>query len=535
MTVVPFLLVGATAGSLSLLLRHSRSISGVVAVVGLIVMSVTAAGIDPTTTVDVGGARLVASEWLRLYAVLGSVVGLLLVVVGLTTLRERDVPGAIALGLAGAVLALAAVDPGVAVIAATAGALAVVIVAVPVRASAEAEAVGTRELRALAIAATLAIVATAWIARPLDGLVAAPVLLGAVYVAFAIAVSIRFGAIPFHLWAARIADSAPGVALPLLLAWGPAAFAAVALAWIDRSVAPVVPLPAEQGLIAAIGALSVVLGITAAAIQDDLEHVVGYTIIADAGFVILALGVLDPAIREPARTWLLVLVTVRSALGAWVVAIQGAFGTRRIRDLAGWARRAPGLGFALGVIAIAAVGWPGLATWEARATIASLALPAPLAIIVTAAPIAGVVVYARILLVGLAPQLAAVEVGRGERPGWPEARSTRPVTGRVAIDRAIDGLGARTGGRADLVWSLPAAIRWNRVPIGSVVVLVLAGLGMTVAGGGLGVRAAAAVRAPLEAEPAGTAGVTFEPIGPGGVVAAPSSGDEPNAAGSVEP
>ena len=61
----------------------------------------------------------------------------------------------------------------------------------------------------------------------------------------------------------------------------------------------------------------------AASIQDDLEHVVGYTIIADAGIAILGLAALDPAAWEPARTWILVFVTVRSAFAAWAVAVRG--------------------------------------------------------------------------------------------------------------------------------------------------------------------------------------------------------------------
>ena len=141
-----------------------------------------------------------------------------------------------------------------AVVAATAGGLAGVLVAAPIGAAARAAVVGTRELRALAVAGTLSILATAWLARPLGDLVSVPAVFGAAYLAFAAAVAIRFGAIPFHLWAARVADAAPGVALPLLMAWGPAAFAAVALVWIDQSVAPLVlPFDVERGLIAAVG------------------------------------------------------------------------------------------------------------------------------------------------------------------------------------------------------------------------------------------------------------------------------------------
>ena len=156
--------------------------------------------------------------------------------------------------------------------------------------------------------------------------------------------AMRFGAIPFHLWAARVAEAAPEVALPLLIAWGPAALAVVGLAWVDGSIAPVAPvtgqLPIEHLVIVAIGVACLVLGAIAAWVQEDLEHVVGYATVQDAGVVILAFAVLDPAVWAPSRTWILVLLAVRTAFAAWAVAIRARFGTRRIS-------RAPRLGAAL--------------------------------------------------------------------------------------------------------------------------------------------------------------------------------------------
>jgi formate hydrogenlyase subunit 3/multisubunit Na+/H+ antiporter MnhD subunit len=503
MTVIPFLVAAAAAGTASLLARTHRGLSTSIAVFGLIVMVATATAMGPAATIEIGGSRLAASEWLRLYAILGSLVGLLLVLVDVTALHEPDVPGVIVLGIGAAVLALALSDPGVAVVAATAGGLAGVLVAAPVGAAARAAFVGARELRALAIAGTLAILATAWLARPLGDLVAAPAVFGAAYLAFAAAVAIRFGAIPFHLWAARVADAAPGVALPLLMAWGPAAFAAVALVWIDQSVAPLVlPFGAERALIAAVGAVSIVLGLVAAWIQDDLEHVVGYTIVADAGFAVLGLAVLDPAIWEPTRVWLLVFVVARSALAAWVVAIHGGFGTRRLPELAGWARRAPVLGIALIAIAIATIGWPGLTAWEARATIGTLALPSLLAGLVTIAPVASLAIYGRILAIGLGPVGQTVKVGRGERPSWPTPMPRREMVGLSPVERGFEKAGHAAGGALDLAWTVPAGIRRNRMGLASITVLALGVLAVAVAAGGLGVPAAArAVPAIVEPGP----------------------------------
>jgi formate hydrogenlyase subunit 3/multisubunit Na+/H+ antiporter MnhD subunit len=532
-TVVPFLIIAAVSGTASLLARGNRGWSTGFAVFGLALMVGASASIGSSAAIRIGGATLAASEWLRLYALLGSVVGLLLVAVDVSAMHEPDVPGIVVLGLGAAVLALALSDPRIAVVAATAGGLAGVLVAAPLGAAARAASVGVRELRALAIAGGLAIVATAWIARPLGGLVAQPAVFGLAYLAFAIAVAIRFGAIPFHIWAARVADAAPGVALPLLMAWGPAAFAAIALVWIDQTVAPLaLPLGNERAIVASIGAVSVVLGIVAAWIQDDLEHVVGYTIAADAGFVVLALAGFDPAVWEPSRIWLLVFVVGRSAFAAWAVAIHGGFGTRRVPELTGWARRAPLLGLALVIIAAAAVGWPGLIAWQARSAIAHLALPEAVALAVTAAPIASIAIYARLLWVGIRPAGSAVGAGRGERPGWPIPWPRRPIVGVGAVERLLERAAHLVGGLLDQLWALPAAARLNRVLLASIAVLTLSGLALAVAVGGLGVpQAARAVPAvgepgpqagpsslPSASSPVGPSespGFTFQPVDPG--------------------
>jgi NADH:ubiquinone oxidoreductase subunit 2 (subunit N) len=525
MTVVPFLLIAATSGTASLLVRSRRGWSTTIALVGLIAMAVGAGSMGSTAAVDIGGSQLASSDWLRLYAVLGSFVGLLLVLVDVTAVHEPDAPGVIVLGLGAAVLALALTDAGVAVVAATAGGLAGILVAAPVGAAARAAFVGTRELRALAIAGALAILATAWLARPLGDLMEVPAVFGAAYLAFAAAVAVRFGAIPFHLWAARVADAAPGVALPLLMAWGPAAFAAVALVWIDQSVAPLVlPFGVERTLIAAVGVASIVLGLVAAWIQDDLEHVVGYTIVADAGFVILGLAVLEPAIWEPVRTWILVLVVARSALAAWAVAIHGAFGSRRLPELDGWARRAPALAIGLVAIAAATIGVPGVAAWDSRAAIADLALPPTLAVIVIVAPIAGLSIHLRILAIGVRPVGPVVKVGLGERPGWPAPWPSRPMVGLSTMERVFEHLGHAGSAALDVIWALPAAIRLNRRPLASLAVLTLAVLALTVSAGGLGVPAAARA-VPTIAEPGPGAPPAAEPSAspsPGG--AAQSSG-----------
>src|SRR4029079_13696012 len=98
--------------------------------------------------------------------------------------------------------------------------------------------VGTRVLRATAVSGTMAIAAAAWIGRDLSELAAQPIVFGLAYLAFALAVAIRFGAIPAHRWAAGRTDAVPETTLPLVTAIASAALAIIALAWADASIAP---------------------------------------------------------------------------------------------------------------------------------------------------------------------------------------------------------------------------------------------------------------------------------------------------------
>jgi NADH:ubiquinone oxidoreductase subunit 2 (subunit N) len=522
--ILVFLGVAIVTGTAALTLRRWPLWSTAVALAGLAAMTIVAGATASSELVVLGGTTLAWSDWLRLFALLGCLTAVGLVVIDVATRHEPDVPGVIVLGLGATVLALTATDPATAAVAATGAGLVAVLVAEPVGAAARAASVGARELRALAVSGALALGATAWLARPLDQLMLAPGVFGLAYLAFAAAVAIRVGAIPFHLWAARVADAAPGVALPMLLVWGPAGLAAVAVVWIDRSIAPLaLPIDAARSLVAAVGVLSVVFGLVAAAVQDDLEHVVGYTIAADAGFVVLALAGFDPDIWQPSRVWLLVFLVGRTALAAWAVAIHGAFGTRRLPELAGWGRRAPLLWVALLGSGILAVGWPGLVAWDARASILAVTLPAGLAAIVGVVPVAGLFVYGRLLVAGTRPASAAVLAGRSERPAWPTAVPSRRVGGRSAAERLAERASHAIAAALDITWALPAAIRLNRTAIASVVVAALVGLGAVVSMGGLGIQAAAAA----PAGDVGGAAPSPTPGASGGPSAAPTARPTP--------
>ena len=135
----------------------------------------------------------------------------------------------------------------------------------------------------------------------------------------------------------------PESALPIVTAWGPAAFAIVALAWTDASVAPLLVdhrTPSGRSSWRSPSRPSCSRR-SRRSIQDDIEHVVGYSIIGDAGVVLLAVAALDPEAWAPARTWILAYVVARSAFAAWAAAMRATFFTGRVADMGGWALRAP--------------------------------------------------------------------------------------------------------------------------------------------------------------------------------------------------
>ena len=476
MSQTVYLAVTLGFAALALATRSRPRVSTALGLVGLLGAIAAASMLNPDELVAIGRSGLVGSAYARLFLLLGSVVGLGLAVSGLATGTRRDAPMVTLATLGIASLTLTLTDPRAAATAATAGGLFGVWLTLAPGSDRIGATLGIRELRAVIVAGTMAIAATAWIGRDLTQLAAQPVVFGLAYLAFALAVAVRFGAIPFHLWAARLTDAAPETALPIITVLAPATLAIVALAWTDASIAPLlVDLEAERLVVLAVAIASIVFAALAALVQEDLEHVVGYSIIGDAGVVLLALAVLDPAGWAPARIWILAFIVTRSAFAAWAGGVRAIAHSGRIDDLRGWVARSPILAVAFVLVVAAAIGLPGLAAFEARASIVSLALDGPAATIVLIATFAPLTYYVRLLAVGLG------------RP----ARSPEPATDwRPRVER-LDLTAPAAWARS--TWSL------NRAFSATVIAALLGGLALATSVGAFGgPSAAAAVPATLE-------------------------------------
>ncbi len=462
--------------------RGRATPSSVVGIGGLLVATIAAIAIDPAEAVAMGGGELATTAYLRLFLILGSAVGMGLAITGLAGGTHRDLP-AVTLAILGfGALTLGLADPRTAVLAGTAGGLCGALLAVGPGGDRAGATVGIRDLRAVAVAGTLAAVATAWIGRDLQQLDAPPIVFGLAYLAVAVAVAIRFGAIPFHVWAARLTEAVPETGLPVVTVLAAAPFAIVGLGWADSSIAPLlVDLGAERGVILAIAVASIVLAALAALVQDDVEHVVAYSIVGDAGVALLALVALDPDAWGPARTWILALVVARSAFAAWAGGLRAVFRTGRIVELRGWIVRSPLLALAFGLIVIASIGFPGMAAFEARSSLAALAVDGPLAMLVVIGTLVPVAYYGRLLSVGL---------GRPDGPLEPEI-GWRPRVGRLDL--------TALGGWWGTTWDT------NRAFTGAMVATLLGLLALATSAGAFGGPEAAAGLAPGGAVPITTA------------------------------
>ncbi len=492
MSILPFCLAALAGGALVVGLRARPAAAWLVGLAALLLAIGAGLSIAPGSIVRIGGMPLVATPYARLLVIVLSIDGLLLGLTAAATGGGAIVAAGALAALLGVGFALATPDPTAGIWAVLGGSVAALAVGLlGDRGSARLAAV-TASLKAVALAAAVATIGVAIVA-PLSGTSPDSAIVGLAYLGVALAVALRFAAIPLHAWASRLGDAIPLPLVAVVLAWLPAALASVALDWLAGPVASIAPgVGIERALVLALALATIGLGAVAAWIQDDVAHATAYLTIADAGVALLALVILDPAGLASARFWLLGLAVSKTALVAWAVAAEGTFGTRWLPDLSGWARRSPALGIAFALVALATVGWPGSPLLDARLELVDRSVEGPLAWLVRLGLLAVLASYGRIAIVGLGPLGAAAAGGLRSRPERPPSWALSTATG--ARDRLT---AARADGRA--VWDL------NQGAVTAGATLVAAILATAIAAGALGGPSAAAGEGP-GASPSASAG-----------------------------
>ncbi|HYN70193.1 MAG TPA: proton-conducting transporter membrane subunit [Candidatus Eisenbacteria bacterium] len=487
MIVLVIALVAVGAGLIVLLVRRSSPMAAQLIGLGATALvAVLAIGIDPADTTEVAGMAVAPSAMLRLVATVWSGSLLLLAILELAIGGRAVIAGPALVGLGAVVLGLGVPDPGTAFAAFAAGSVPAVLfpgVSAWVGRESEPERLTTlRRAAGAVIAATVvAIVVVAWGSSPVGPLGSGEPLttedpdraiaLGLALLAVAAAVIVRAGLIPAHLWAARFMEGVSSLAVPAALSWPTAAFALVALGWGQVAIgSPTATAWLEHGLIALAAVASIAFGGLAAILHEDIEHVLGYSIVQDAGIALLAFASLRPESTEAARNWLIASAAVKTALAGWVAATRWTFGAHRLPDLRGWARRSPALAVALVAITFAAVGLPGMAAFDARASLAFEAVPGGLGGLVLLASFSSILYYGRLLAVGFRNMGGLVANAPSPSPRWVGSRPTGWSSRSVVL----------------VVQDVPALVDANRAPIVATITIALAAIGFVIAATGVG-------------------------------------------------
>ncbi len=470
MTALVLIVVATIGGTIALATRGWDRVGSIAALVAIAATIAAAIVVRPGDTVEIGGQLFGMTAYTRLLVVLGATSLFLAVLVGLLTTPAPTVAPAGLLAIAASTAALSAAQAPTAFLLVVMAGVAAMLTASDAVRDRLLPLVLARDLRATVIAAALSIASVAWVIQEGSQASLTDPLFGIAYLAVAVAVAIQFGVIPLHRWVGRMADVVPPLAVPVSTVIVPAVLGLIALTWIGDAIAPyLAPLEVERSIIVVLALVTIILGALAAWIQDDLEHLVGYSIAQDAGFVLLALAVVDESAWVPGRFWIAVLIVAKIALATWAHALSSTYGTRRIDDLRGWGRRSPLLLIALVVVALATIGLPGLAivpgilVWEVRSTLIGLSIAWPLAILAAVGGLLAILYYGRLVVGGLSRPGDMVAAVGGERPV------------RVAAESPD------LRGRGRQAWS---ATRANRALIAGVLTILLAVLSLTVSAGG---------------------------------------------------
>lgn len=446
MSLLVFLVACGTGAAVALAFKPRYLVGRLAGIGGLLGAFGSALFIGSGTSVTIGEVTLVGSDYTGLFLACAAGSGLLLSVVALVSGWPDEIAPAALACFAGLAVALTSSDPGLAfaagAAAAATGAMVIIRVA-PMSTDLDGRLAEIRTIGVVVaglLFAGIAVMRPPW-AGPGDG----PVLILA-FAGLAFALAARSGAVPFHIPAAHLGQTATRFAPALLLVWIPAGLGLLAVSWSAATFrAGGDMLNWTVGAVEAMAVATLVLGGLAALVHDELDEIVAYSIVADAGFVLLAFAARTDAAAEPARLWLLVFVAAKTSLVAWAAAVSRAFGTANVPNLRGWLRRTPVLGLALVVIVVATLGWPGGAVYEARATLIRLALPSQLQLLFIASIVLSVAYAGRLLALGLLSPSAVVAAARSERPRWP-AGAPKPkepdptaATAATAATAIVDG------------------------------------------------------------------------------------------------
>ena len=184
------------------------------------------------------------------------------------------------------------------------------------------------------------------------------------FVAFGLAFLIKMPAFPFHGW---MPDAYRNMPLPVLAVFS-GVVSKVAAYGLLRIALPLFPAAAEdwQLIMLILAVLSILYGSLQAFTQTNLRLILGYSSVAQLGFIVLGIFALDDAARGAQGALLQAvnhgLVVAPLFLIIALLAAR-AGGSEDIRDMGGIAKRAPVLAGLFMIVTLATLAMPGSANF----------------------------------------------------------------------------------------------------------------------------------------------------------------------------
>jgi NADH-quinone oxidoreductase subunit N len=178
-------------------------------------------------------------------------------------------------------------------------------------------------------------------------------------------IGFKLGAVPFHMWVPDVYEGAP-TPVALLIGSAPK-LAAFAIAF--RLLVEGMPQMAIdwQHLLAFLAVASIVVGNVTAVAQTNLKRMLGFSTIAQMGFLLLAMlsGVAGNVLEVTAQAYgagmfyvITYALATAGAFGTILLLSRAGFEASEIRDLRGLAKRSPWYAFVMSLIMFSLAGVP---------------------------------------------------------------------------------------------------------------------------------------------------------------------------------
>jgi NADH-quinone oxidoreductase subunit N len=193
----------------------------------------------------------------------------------------------------------------------------------------------------------------------------------------------KIAAVPFHMWVPDVYEGAPTPIVALLSVGSKAAgFAVILRVFFTAFGVPDLSrmIPDWGAIFAVLAAIGMFLGNLTALPQTNIKRMLGYSSIAQAGYILVglaALGTATPSNVSGESSVLFFLAGyAASNLGAFfaIIAITNKTGSDNIADFSGMIKRAPFLTLALSLSLISLIGIPPAAGFIAKFYIFSAAV-----------------------------------------------------------------------------------------------------------------------------------------------------------------